>query len=73
MISKRSHSFIVRVWIEPREVSNAPTQWRGMVQDVFNGDQRYFDCFDQMVDFIVGKFDFLDQTNSPPENPNKHS
>lgn len=64
MSEKNSHAFIVRIWIEPREIPDAPKKWRGLVQDVFSGDQRYFDGFDQMVDFFLRKIDFFTNGDS---------
>ena len=55
MSEKKSHAFIVRVWVEPREILGASPQWRGSVQEVFSGEQRYFDSFEQMIHFMVRK------------------
>jgi hypothetical protein len=29
-----THIFIVRLWSEPRELADAPPEWRGSIQDV---------------------------------------
>jgi hypothetical protein len=48
-----NHSFVVRIWIEPREYPKAPVEWRGMIQDVISGQSKYFRELDEMVAFIV--------------------
>ncbi len=49
-------SFLVRVWIEPREDPNAILEWRGMIQDVMSGERKYFKKFDEMFTFVVLSF-----------------
>ena len=53
MPENTSRSFVVRIWIEPREFPNASLEWRGMIQDVMSGELRYFKKFDEMVTFVV--------------------
>jgi len=48
-----ARSFLIRIWIEPREFPNASFEWRGMIQDVMSGERRYFKKFDEMVTFVV--------------------
>ncbi len=53
-----SHSFVVRIWVEPREIADERTVWRGMVQHVLSGEQTYFQTFEEMVLFMNQKLDF---------------
>lgn len=53
MSERSSHAFIVRIWFEPREVPNSPVQWRGVVQYVASGQQRYFNTSEQLIAFIT--------------------
>ncbi len=46
-----THVFIVRLWLEPREVEGATTEWRGVIEHVPSGEQRYFKDLHGMVDF----------------------
>lgn len=55
MLENSNHAFIVRIWFEPREIPNLPAQWRGMVQHVASGEERYFNNFQQLVSFLVQK------------------
>jgi hypothetical protein len=34
--------FIVRIWVEPREISGAEPIWRGYIENVPSGSRRYF-------------------------------
>ena len=38
----RSHTFIVRVWLESRELPGASHTWRGVIEHVATGERRYF-------------------------------
>lgn len=46
-------SFIVRVWLEPREIEGASPEWRGKIEHVQSGDCTYFRDLDKMVEFIT--------------------
>lgn len=48
-----SRSFVVRIWIEPREVPNETLEWRGMIQDVLSGEKKYFKKFAELIDFML--------------------
>lgn len=47
------HSFVIRVWQEPREIEDAGPEWRGRIEHVQSGDRAYFRHLDKMVEFIV--------------------
>lgn len=57
-----SHSFLVRIWVEPREIADERTVWRGMVQHVFSGEQTYFLTFEEMLLFMTQRLDL-----TPPD------
>jgi hypothetical protein len=48
-----SRSFVVRIWIEPREVPNVTLEWRGMIQDVLSGEKKYFKKFAELIEFML--------------------
>jgi hypothetical protein len=48
------HTFIVRIWREPREIEGMTPEWRGVVERVGNGDHRYFQRLDELVGFMQG-------------------
>ena len=42
------HAFIVRIWIEPRELKDAEPIWRGVIEDVGAEKPVYFDRFEKL-------------------------
>ena len=52
-LEEKTHSFIVRVWLEPREIEGAPPQWRGEIKHVSSGKQTYIKNLDEITDFIT--------------------
>ena len=54
---ENSHSFIVRIWLEPRELAEAVPEWRGVVEHVASGERRYFIDLDDLLNFIASHLD----------------
>ena len=48
-----THAFVVRVWLEPREIEDAPPEWRGVIEHVPTGERRYLKNLDDIRRFIV--------------------
>ena len=48
-----SHTFIVRFWLEPRELENAGPIWRGVVEHVASGRKLYLKNLEEVKQFIV--------------------
>ena len=48
-----SHAFIVRIWIEPREISGAEPIWRGVIERVEDGKQDYVDRLDNVCTYFA--------------------
>ncbi len=46
------HSFIVRIWREPREILGARPQWRGLIEHVASGQRRYVTDLEGIANFI---------------------
>lgn len=44
--------FIVRIWLEPREIKDAPTVWRAVIEHVFSGDRKYLQHPEEILAFI---------------------
>jgi hypothetical protein len=51
-LDKGVHSFIVRIWYEPRENAEAPPEWRGVIEHVASGQRQYFKNPDVIATFI---------------------
>lgn len=47
------HSFIVRIWREPREILGARAQWRGLIEHVASGQRRYVNDLAGLETFIL--------------------
>jgi len=47
-----SHSFIVRFWVEPREIEDAKPVWRGVVEHVSSGRKLYLKNLKEIKAFI---------------------
>jgi hypothetical protein len=48
-----THAFIVRFWLEPRELENARPIWRGVVKHVASGRKLYLKNIEEVKQFIV--------------------
>jgi hypothetical protein len=48
-----THAFIVRFWLEPRELENARPIWRGVVEHVASGRRHYLKNIEEVKQFIV--------------------
>jgi len=46
------HSFLVRVWAEPREAAGAEARVRLYVRDLRSGEERYLSDPDLVADFL---------------------
>jgi hypothetical protein len=44
--------FIVRIWLERREVKDAPVEWRGMIEHLPSGQRRYLKDLAGIVAFM---------------------
>jgi len=58
------HSFVIRVWQEPREIEGAGPEWRGRIEHVQSGERVYFRSLDTMVEFIVAYLSDADPQSS---------
>jgi len=45
--------FIVRIWLEPREIAGAAVVWRGVIEHVPTHKQRYFNDLGVITSFIA--------------------
>ena len=53
LFEARTKTFILRFWIEPREMSNAAFQWRGMIEHIPSGERHYFYRFEDLPKLIL--------------------
>jgi hypothetical protein len=49
----RTHSFIIKIWLEESTAEAGQAVWRGHITHVPSGERRYLKNLDQMRAFIV--------------------
>lgn len=50
---ENTHVFIIRIWLERREIEDAGPQWRGVIEHVFSKQRRYVQDPDDITAFIL--------------------
>ena len=48
----QSHTFVVKLWLEHREVEGLEAEWRGELRDVRTGGVRYFRDLGRLAELI---------------------
>jgi hypothetical protein len=51
-MEQHSHTFVLRIWNEPREIEGAVPEWRGLIEHVSDGQSCYFRDLDQVIAFV---------------------
>ena len=54
--AENSQSFIVRFWLESREIDDAKPLWRGMIEHVTSGERLYLTDLEEITEFIESFF-----------------
>lgn len=52
LLEDNAAAFIVRVWLEHRDIENAPIEWRGSIEHVASGRIRYLTDLDEIARFV---------------------
>lgn len=52
LLEDHTASYIVRVWLERREVEGASVEWRGSIEHVASGKTKYLTDLDEIAQFI---------------------
>ncbi len=52
LLEDNSTAYIVRIWLEQREVEGAPVAWRGSIEHVASGEIKYITDLDEIARFI---------------------
>ena len=50
---ERTHTFIVRIWREPREIERAVPEWRGVIEHVPSGERNYLKDLEEILTFMA--------------------
>jgi hypothetical protein len=56
---QETHSFVIRLWRENRELPGATAVWRGWVEHIPTGQRHYFQDSKRLYDIV---FDYLGQS-----------
>ena len=62
---EESHTFIVRIWREPRTEMAVHALCRGMVEHVISHERGYFSTFAELIDFVDQRLTCPDLHGSP--------
>jgi len=49
---EKNESFIVRIWLEPRELRGAPAVWKGEIEHVLSRKRHFFTSLDKIAELI---------------------
>ena len=52
LLEDNTSAFIVRVWLEQRELADAPVEWRGSIEHVASGRVSYLTDLNELARFI---------------------
>jgi len=52
LLEDNTTAYIVRIWLEQREVEGAPVAWRGSIEHVASGRIKYIADLDEIAGFI---------------------
>jgi hypothetical protein len=50
---RHTHVFIVRIWLEPREIIEAAVEWRGVIEHLPTHQRRYLNDLAAVAGFIT--------------------
>lgn len=68
LLENHAAAFIVRVWLAPRELENAPVTWRGSIEHVASGRVKYLTDLDEIVRFIQPSLEAMGVTFGSPRD-----
>jgi hypothetical protein len=64
-LDERSHTFVVRIWEERRDLANATPTWRGRVDEVRTGSRRYFTTLEDLVTYLSSQSGMIGPAQEP--------
>ena len=53
MLRERTHVFVIRLWIEPREIPGLTPEWRAMIEHVLTGQRRYVRSLEEIQTYLA--------------------
>lgn len=61
LFEANTHVFILRLWLEPREIEGAEPEWRGVIEHIGSEEHCSFRDLEVMISFIAKHFEALDK------------
>lgn len=61
------HSFVLRFWLEPREIQDAEPEWRGEVVLVASGKRVYFRSLEDLKKILAFHLPGMGETEKPQD------
>jgi hypothetical protein len=65
-LDERTHTFVVRIWQERRELSEGSPTWRARVDDIRAGSRTYFTSLEQLLTYLSGRTETDVDLSGPP-------
>lgn len=66
LLDDNSSAFIVRVWVEHREIEDAAITWRGSIEHVASGRVKYLAHLNELAQFIRPYLEAMSASLSVP-------
>ena len=51
---QHAHTFVVRLWLEGREIPQTRAEWRGRIEHLQSGERLYFREVTEIIPFVRG-------------------
>jgi hypothetical protein len=67
-VNAHRHSFIIQLWMEPREIESAPEEWRGIIEHTTSGQRRAVFTTNDIIQFIEGYVVHLHLQENPQDS-----
>ena len=67
LFEDNASAFIVRVWLEHREVEAAPVEWRGSIEHVASGNIKYLTDLGEIARFVRPHLEVMGVSFRNPE------
>ncbi len=52
LFEDQTAAFMLRIWVERRELAGAPVEWRGLIEHVTSGQRHYTKDLTTMLHFV---------------------
>jgi len=60
------HTFVLRVWLEPKESRDGIPEWRGVIEHINSGKNQYLKELDEIGAFVWPFLESMNPGGPPP-------